>query len=844
MSAPTGNAGNTVGSLRPSARVVEAAASATRLYLDFLAARGAGVERYPAQGIRPAAEEPLFLENTVWSTYSCELPKHLSLRTDSAAALAGSGCGVEIRILDYDRRTGQAVFAAREPLPVDAREVVVDFRWLVQRCLDWLERNGPSIPDFETVASGAPAGFSPSPESEGLSVDQRTAVAAMLTSQLSYIWGPPGTGKTKWVLARAVACCVEAGERTLVLAPTNLAVDNALSAVLETGVPKAEVLRLGVPSKEFVERYPDCCEERAFEHEFRQITSQVKAMENSIVSLRMRASLTEAANETASELRAKRLLLSQVEGKLTAIGKDIRPETDLLAARKEALRSAEAECASRMHELDALSLPELLSEIDALEREQARTIRELEEVTIQLDKLGGVLGCLLPRRKRGLVEVVSRLTTHLQAVEPTLVSRRTRREEIAHTAAELQAAIGDLGGLQERSREQIVALEHSVAGLLDQQQAYLVASGDCHEQIAALEARQNLLNSELADGVPACSAEDASRSLAAWTAQKRRLERRLAGLNQDLSQKLVLGMTLDGFIGLTLRGSLTASRVFIDEAPYAPVIKVLPLLTLRCPIAMLGDHRQLPPVCESRNDSTILAYWGKEAIFLEDAFRCDQPADLHALQEPCFVVTRRVLLCRSYRFGASLAELLDSHVYAGVGLHGVEEGDTTIECVHCEPRERQGRLNRQNDAEVEAVVQWLDEWWQKNGAQPDHPTIGVLTPYRHQLDLLRKRFRETFGDSDIGDHVDILNTHKAQGREWDWVLLSVADTGSLRGNSPYYSNSRCRIGRDVLNTTISRTKKRLVVFLDYHYWRHREPTSLLTDIVTDAGLTACRSEPL
>jgi hypothetical protein len=80
---------------------------------------------------------------------------------------------------------------------------------------------------------------------------------------------------------------------------------------------------------------------------------------------------------------------------------------------------------------------------------------------------------------------------------------------------------------------------------------------------------------------------------------------------------------------------IKADLVLIDEAPYSPLAKVLPLLTLHCPIAMLGDHHQLPPICECENDPIIRAYWAKSALFLEGAFRFGADyAGLLRIQDP------------------------------------------------------------------------------------------------------------------------------------------------------------------------------------------------------------------
>ncbi|MBE1531739.1 AAA domain-containing protein [Actinomadura algeriensis] len=56
---------------------------------------------------------------------------------------------------------------------------------------------------------------------------QRQAVERALDSELTFVWGPPGTGKTE-VVASIVEGCYRQGLRVLFLAPTHVAVDQAL----------------------------------------------------------------------------------------------------------------------------------------------------------------------------------------------------------------------------------------------------------------------------------------------------------------------------------------------------------------------------------------------------------------------------------------------------------------------------------------------------------------------------------------------------------------------------------------------------------------------------------------
>ena len=103
-------------------------------------------------------------------------------------------------------------------------------------------------PDTKDVLFGRrdPA-FADRAASPGTYVDNNAAQdeavrLAVDADDIALIHGPPGTGKTH-TIARIVRALVESGERVLLSAFTNRAVDNALEAVREAGV--ADVVRVG-----------------------------------------------------------------------------------------------------------------------------------------------------------------------------------------------------------------------------------------------------------------------------------------------------------------------------------------------------------------------------------------------------------------------------------------------------------------------------------------------------------------------------------------------------------------------------------------------------------------------
>lgn len=79
-----------------------------------------------------------------------------------------------------------------------------------------------------------------------LNESQQKAISAIVQNkQITIVHGPPGTGKTT-TLIEAIVQLIKAGEKVLVAAPSNTAVDNIAKGLIEQGL---QVLRVGNASK-------------------------------------------------------------------------------------------------------------------------------------------------------------------------------------------------------------------------------------------------------------------------------------------------------------------------------------------------------------------------------------------------------------------------------------------------------------------------------------------------------------------------------------------------------------------------------------------------------------------
>lgn len=143
---------------------------------------------------------------------------------------------------------------------VDAAELTLDapfvYRLLIERLDDMVGTSAGDGGLFDQLvmpepydsddADGGPGLDRPDPDE-----DQRRAASKAVEPGLRFTWGPPGTGKTK-VLAMAAAEAAQRGDRVLVLAHANAAVDVAIVRIADELaddplLDDGRVLRVGTP---------------------------------------------------------------------------------------------------------------------------------------------------------------------------------------------------------------------------------------------------------------------------------------------------------------------------------------------------------------------------------------------------------------------------------------------------------------------------------------------------------------------------------------------------------------------------------------------------------------------
>lgn len=290
-----------------------------------------------------------------------------------------------------------------------------------------------------------------------------------------------------------------------------------------------------------------------------------------------------------------------------------------------------------------------------------------------------------------------------------------------------------------------------------------------------------------------------------WHQKMDRLKSRATELELRIRSSLfgearVIASTLTGAANRVLEGE-KYSTLFIDEAAQALEAACWIAIRKAGRVVLAGDHCQLPPTVKS-----IMALKGGLGKTLMERIVENKPETV-------------TLLKMQYRMNEQIMKFSSEWFYHGmvesaptVSHRGILDYDIPmmwIDTAECDGKEEFvgenfGRINR---AEAELTLQTLQQYLEKIGKQrilDESIDVGIISPYRAQVQLLRKelRKREFFRPY---RHLLTVNTVDGfQGQERDIILISLVR-----------SNDGGDIGflRDLrrMNVAITRARMKLII---------------------------------
>lgn len=290
-----------------------------------------------------------------------------------------------------------------------------------------------------------------------------------------------------------------------------------------------------------------------------------------------------------------------------------------------------------------------------------------------------------------------------------------------------------------------------------------------------------------------------------WHQKMDRLKSRATELELRIRSSLfgearVIASTLTGAANRVLEGE-KYSTLFIDEAAQALEAACWIAIRKAGRVILAGDHCQLPPTVKS-----IMALKGGLGKTLMERIVENKPETV-------------TLLKMQYRMNEQIMKFSSDWFYNGmvesaptVSHRGILDYDTPmmwIDTAECDGKEEFvgenfGRINR---AEAELTLQTLQQYLEKIGKQrilEESIDVGIISPYRAQVQLLRKELRKREFFRPYRHMLTVNTVDGFQGQERDIILISLVR-----------SNDGGDIGflRDLrrMNVAITRARMKLII---------------------------------
>ncbi|KJK55238.1 caspase, EACC1-associated type [Saccharothrix sp. ST-888] len=270
--------------------------------------------------------------------------------------------------------------------------------------------------------------------------------------------------------------------------------------------------------------------------------------------------------------------------------------------------------------------------------------------------------------------------------------------------------------------------------------------------------------------------------------------------------------------------------VIIDEASQCSTLDVLPLLFRAKRALVIGDPMQLSPITKilPRQEAAVRKASGVRASWLEEHRLGHRRYS--SFQAAARAAGATLLLDEHYRCHPDIVQISNQYCYGGrltvltnPGSLRRLAGVDALQWLDVTGKARRGRSGSWvNEDEAERVRLSVERLLQR---LPVEATIGVVTPFRAQKELLERGWERE-------PRVRVGTVHTFQGGQQDVMLLSLVAGTQMRASA---LNWLCR-EVNLWNVAITRARAHLIVVGDRSFWSGRSGMPLtLLEATTDSA---------
>ena len=248
----------------------------------------------------------------------------------------------------------------------------------------------------------------------------------------------------------------------------------------------------------------------------------------------------------------------------------------------------------------------------------------------------------------------------------------------------------------------------------------------------------------------------------------------------------------------------------IDEASQCDIASCFPIMYRAKKAVIVGDDKQLPHLSflEKAKEQSFLSQYGiPDKYQLMWRFRTNSMFDLAD-----YYSMNSVMLDEHFR---SLPPIIDfsNQEFYGNRIRIMKkdfDNDKVLELVEV-PEGKVDYDATRNIPEVEAVMKKLHEIIiEDERKNPDKPTsIGIISPFRAQVEQLKKSITKVLSDHMIRKHqIEIGTAHTFQGDERDIILMSWAFADNSHAQSATFLQKS-----NLFNVAITRARYKVINFV-------------------------------
>lgn len=279
----------------------------------------------------------------------------------------------------------------------------------------------------------------------------------------------------------------------------------------------------------------------------------------------------------------------------------------------------------------------------------------------------------------------------------------------------------------------------------------------------------------------------------------------------------IIAGTCSGFIADPYVRDIVFDYVFIDEAAKATLSEIMVPMVRAQKVILVGDHKQLSPVI----DREALEYTGERITEKEI-----QDVGFGKLFE-MLPDEHKETLSTQYRMHPCIGDLISILFYDGKVQSGVSARDRTVELPLLMGKvitwistsdkmdkrfEKQHGQSYENEAEANIILKVLKQLDHEMENHENQYSIGVITPYRAQLERIRNRI-PNLELKNIS--VDVNTVDAFQGSQRDIMLYSTVRSNRSKNIGFLKEQSR-------LNVSFSRARHALIIVGDATYLNNKD----------------------